>query len=115
MARIILFLCLFLSTTTHVYAQDEIRLNDGTLLKELDAPYLSVFPSIYLIGGQSFRAQIEYLPRRRPFIYDKKGQMRFESKTAILNLMHQQGYNLIQAITDNEGEVVYYLMERREN
>ena len=117
MGRLVLLItcCLFL--TNQVYSQDKIRLPDGTALDELDAPYISVYPCVSLRAGLPYRVQIEYLSRLRPlsqneFIYDSYGQVLFDSKTAILNFMHQKGYRLAQAVIDNEGEVKY-LMERR--
>ena len=117
MGRLVLLItcCLFL--TNQVYSQDKIRLPDGTTLDELDAPYISVYPCVSLRAGLPYRVQIEYLSRLRPlsqneFIYDSYGQVLFDSKTAILNFMHQKGYRLAQAVIDNEGEVKY-LMERR--
>ena len=117
MGRLVLLItcCLFL--TNQVYSQDKIRLPDGTTLDELDAPYISVYACVSLRAGLPYRVQIEYLSRLRPlsqneFIYDSYGQVLFDSKTAILNFMHQKGYRLAQAVIDNESEVKY-LMERR--
>lgn len=118
MGRLVLLItcCLFL--TNQVYSQDEIRLPDGTSIDKLEAPYISVYPCVSLRAGLPYRVQIEYLSRSRPlsqneFLYDSYGQVLFDSKTAILNFMHQKGYRLVQAVIDNEGEVKYYLMERR--
>lgn len=118
MGRLMLLLACCLFLTDQVYSQDEIRLPDGSSLDSLDAPYISVFPCVSLRAGLPYRVQIEYLSRLRPlsqneFIYDSYGQVLFDSKTAILNFMYQKGYRLVQAVIDNEGEVKYYLMERR--
>jgi hypothetical protein len=118
MRRLVFLIAFCLFLTNQVYSQEVIRLPDGTSIDELEAPYISVYPCVSLRAGLPYRVQIEYLSRLRPlsqneFIYDSYGQVLFDSKTAILNFMHQKGYKLAQAVIDNEGEVKYYLMERR--